>query len=114
MDFARLPQADLDTAVSEIHYVNHLWELSEKIFSPGSQLGQSLRNLKDRLQVELLMRHADATSLRVDDESDALSITVRGSARHTDAAHIPRAAAARALRERGLEHLLPSEGGPSS
>lgn len=102
---------DVDAAVSEIHYVNHLWHFSQRIFPKDSPLCRSLRDVKGRLQIDLIEQHPDATRLvpATDSEDESLSIHVLApGVRHRDAAHIPSRLAARALTPRGLAHLLPA------
>jgi hypothetical protein len=104
----------IEQLVIEIIAVNHAWKEAKKIFEePASPLADSLKNLKTRLQVQLLRNYAPKQVYLIEDrdaENDESLYGLRlvkpiGS--WTDAAHMPERVARENLSNEEIESYMP-------
>lgn len=106
--------ASIAELIREIHTVNHGWKLARDRFGNDDALAQGLRQLKNRLQINLLLHPETPVVLSLDleaAEEPLYSIEVRTDLQTggpTDAAHIPRRVLEEHLRPTDLQRLLSS------
>ena len=106
--------ANLEELVKEINAVNRAWKEASEMGDCLKRISQSLKDLKDRLQVRLLRQYApDRVYLELDTENpdtqgeELYSLRLRQPlAQYKNAAHLPVRVARNVLSEQELQQFI--------